>query len=77
MTDRPIFNEFKAPANKQADEVLEGKSLMDKNCIRCHKMKNVNDYTLTRWNVILPKWLKNQKLQKSKPKKFEPLLFGN
>lgn len=63
MTDEIEENKTnKIQDSPMPEGALEGKSLMDQNCIRCHKMKIVNNYTLAKWNTILPKMARKAKI---------------
>jgi rare lipoprotein A len=63
MTDKVEFVKRETIiSNEMSESAMEGKSLMDKNCISCHKMKPVNNYTLAKWDIILPKMAKKAKI---------------
>jgi len=63
------YNASKIRLQEIPHSMREGKSLMEKNCISCHEMKNVNDYTLVKWEKILPKMARKSKITEAETEK--------
>lgn len=42
---------------------LAGRTMMEDNCVKCHKLKEVDRYTSEQWSKILPKMAKKAKLE--------------
>ncbi|MFA7274891.1 MAG: septal ring lytic transglycosylase RlpA family protein [Crocinitomicaceae bacterium] len=43
---------------EMTENVLMGKDLMDQNCIHCHKLHAVNDFSQAKWAKVLPNMAK-------------------
>ncbi|MFA7274890.1 MAG: cytochrome c [Crocinitomicaceae bacterium] len=52
-----------------SNDANQGKSIYEKKCQRCHDLKNINDYSLQQWDVILPKMSKKAMMGKKKRNK--------
>lgn len=48
-------------SNYTAQELQEGKILMEANCARCHKLKAPENYTVESWNKILKRMIPKSK----------------
>lgn len=51
------------------ENVAQGKAIFEKKCQRCHALKNIDNYTLQQWEVILPKMSKKAMMGKKKRNK--------
>jgi cytochrome c1 len=74
MTDSPVIEKTKITDDTPSEDVIAGKDLMDKNCIRCHKMKPVENYSLAKWDVILPKMARKAKITEEEQKKIRTFI---
>jgi cytochrome c1 len=52
-----------------SSDVNQGKLIYEKKCQRCHGLKDINDYSLQQWDVILPKMSKKSMIGKKKRNK--------
>lgn len=52
-----------ATRNYTAAELEEGKMLWEKHCDRCHKLYLPQNYTVKKWENILPRMFKRSKLE--------------
>jgi hypothetical protein len=51
-----------SPYQNMPKEVSEGKVIMEQRCVKCHVLKKVNDYSVERWEKVLPKMAKKAKI---------------
>lgn len=76
MTDKveeTIFNQ--AQTSEISETVMEGKNLMDSKCIKCHKMKVIEEYSQLKWDIILPKMAKKAKLSSDEQEKMRTFVY--
>lgn len=58
-------------------DMSEGKLLWQSNCNKCHKLYNSDDYSVSKWENILPRMIKRAKLDNTQASKVRAYLLTN
>ncbi len=70
-----VVAEIKKNYNEQ--QLEEGHTLWQNNCNKCHKLYEPSEYTVSRWENILPRMLKRAKLDDEQSGKVRAYVLSN